>query len=132
MYNAVQDLTDCERDYIRCKLGPDNMKWAKSALKMADKMGPVSGGEIFHNCDCMEYSCFCGQVTHLGSTADDIHAPEEESQESGSDSDWTICSEEEFEELQQKEGCACNERQCSCGDDCSVRSITQELSAMSM
>lgn len=85
MLCVVQDLTTSERDYIRRKLGPDNFKWAKAALKMADKMGPMAGGEIFHDCDCKEFSCFCGKVTQLGGPDVDF-ASEGSGQGAGSDS----------------------------------------------
>lgn len=125
---GVQDLTSSERDYIRRKLGPDNYNWAKAALKMADKMGPISGGEIFHDCDCMEFSCFCGKVKHLGDPDDSVS--EGVGQEAGSDSDWTTCSEDEFEELQ-KESCPYNEQlgDC-CSPTCQVDPASQKLSAM--
>ena len=76
---------------------------------MADKMGPVCGGEVIHNCDCMQYTCFCGKIKHLGNAAEVAHACKEEE----TDADWTTCSEEEFEELQ-KQGCDCSDDQCGC------------------
>ena len=71
---VVQDLSTSERGYIRRKLGPDNFKWAKAALKMADKMGPISGGEIFH--DCMKFSCFCGKSQSWVTLMTSLHLKE--------------------------------------------------------
>ena len=98
---------------------------------MADKMGPVSGGEILHDCDCMKYSCFCGKVKHLSN--DDIHVCGEGSLENDSDSDWTTCSEGEFEELQQEpQGYVCDARQCNGKPGCSTSTTTHDLSAVSL
>ena len=131
LHCVVQDLTTSERDYIRRKLGPDNFKWAKAALKMADKMGPISGGESFHDCDCMKFSCFCGKVTELGDPDEDF-ASEREDQGAESESDWTTCSEDEFEELQEQ-SCPCKERQCDCSSPtCQADPASKELSALSL
>lgn len=131
MHCVVQDLTTSERDYIRRKLGPDNFKWAKAALKMANKMGPMAGGEVFHDCDCMKFSCFCGKVTHLGDP-DEVFASEGLGQADGSESEWTTCSEDEFEELQQQGG-PCKEGQCDCSSPtCQADSASRKLSALSL
>lgn len=108
----MQDLTSSEKAYISRKLGPGNVKWARAAQQMADKMGPVSGGEVIHNCDCMQYTCFCGKIKHLGDAADG-HACGHACKEEETDTDWTTCSEEEFKELQ-KQGCDCSDDQFGC------------------
>ncbi|DBA89462.1 hypothetical protein WJX77_006187 [Trebouxia sp. C0004] len=61
----IKDLTDAERRYISKEMGPENRKFARWAREMADQMGTVSGREVHHDCDCMEYTCFCGKVKDL-------------------------------------------------------------------
>lgn len=108
-----QDLTDAERRYISKKLGPENRKFAKWAREMADQIGPLSGGEVHHDCDCMEYTCFCGKVKDLVEAQRAAYGSPSECSTQQSESEWTDCSESELADMV-KHACECSDASCGC------------------
>ena len=108
-----QDLTDPERRYIYNKMGPENRKFAKWAREMADQLGPVSGGEVHHDCDCMEYTCFCGKVKDLAEAQRAAYGSPSEDSTDNSESEWTDCSESELADMM-KHASDCSDASCDC------------------
>ncbi len=80
---------------------------------MADQMGPVSEGEIHHDCECMEYTCFCGKVKDLAAAAQFAHGDKPTGETEDSASQWTTCSEDELVELM-NHACVCADASCGC------------------
>jgi len=113
IFTWSQDLTDAERRYISNKMGPENRKFARWAREMADQMGPVSGGEIHHDCDCMEYTCFCGKVKDLAEAQRAAYGSPSECSTERSKSEWTDCSESELADMM-KHACDCSDASCDC------------------
>lgn len=111
---GAQDLTAAERRYINNKMGPEDRKFAKWAKKMTDQMGPVSGGEIHHDCECMEFTCFCGQVTDLAEAQRLAYGSPSEQSTEENESEWTDCSESELAEVTKQLDSACHVADCGC------------------
>lgn len=113
IFTWPQDLTDAERRYISKKMGPENRKFAGWAREMADQIGPVSGGEVHHDCDCLEYTCFCGKVKDLAEAQRAAYGSPSEHSTDESESEWTDCSESELADMM-NHACNCSDASCKC------------------
>ena len=94
-------------------MGPENRKFARWAREMADQIGPVSGGEVHHDCDWLEYTCFCGKVKDLAEAQRAAYGSPSEHSTDESESEWTDCSESELADMM-NHACNCSDASCKC------------------
>lgn len=66
-----------------------------------------------HDCDCMEYTCFCGKVKDLVEAQRVAYGTPSEDSTDESESEWTDCSESELADMM-KHACECSDANCGC------------------
>lgn len=53
---------------------------------------------MHHDCECMEFSCFCGNVKDLHKAQELAYGVDEDSADEEEDSGWETCSQEDLDD----------------------------------